>query len=57
VLAIGGALYAAGAVVYALKWPSLWPRVFGYHEVFHIFVIAATVVYFVFIMDSVALQR
>jgi hemolysin III len=57
VLAIGGALYAAGAVVYALKWPSLWPRVFGYHEVFHIFVIAATAVYFVFILDTVALQH
>lgn len=57
VLAIGGALYCAGAVVYALKRPSLWPKVFGYHEVFHILVIAATAVYFVFILATVALPR
>jgi hemolysin III len=57
VLAIGGALYCAGAVVYALKRPRLWPQVFGYHEVFHILVIAATAVYFVFIMATVALPH
>jgi hemolysin III len=57
VLATGGALYCAGAVVYALKRPRLWPKVFGYHEVFHILVIAATAVYFVFIMATVALPR
>jgi hemolysin III len=57
VLAIGGALYCAGAVVYALKRPQLWPNVFGYHEVFHILVIAASAVYFVFILATVALPR
>ena len=57
VLLIGGGLYSAGAAAYALRWPRLWPYVFGYHEVFHIFVIAATAVYFVFIMDTVALSR
>lgn len=31
----GGAAYTLGAVVYALKRPDPWPRVFGYHEVFH----------------------
>jgi hemolysin III len=57
VLLVGGGLYSAGAAAYALRWPRLWPYVFGYHEVFHIFVIAATAVYFVFIMDTVALSR
>jgi hemolysin III len=57
VLAIGGALYCAGAVVYALKRPQLWPHVFGYHEVFHILVIAASAVYFGFILATVALPR
>ena len=57
VLATGGALYCAGAVVYALKRPRLWPRVFGYHEVFHVLVIAATAIYFVFILATVALPR
>ena len=40
--AIGGGLYTIGAIVYALKRPNPWPRVFGYHEVFHTLVIAAT---------------
>jgi hemolysin III len=33
-LAAGGA-YTAGALVYARKRPDPWPRVFGFHEVFH----------------------
>jgi hemolysin III len=57
VLAFGGALYSAGAVVYALRWPRLWPRVFGFHEVFHVLVIAASAVYFVFITYTIALPR
>jgi hemolysin III len=36
----GGLLYTIGAVVYALKWPDPWPRVFGFHEIFHLFTIA-----------------
>lgn len=36
----GGVLYTVGAVVYAVKRPNPWPRVFGFHEVFHLFTIA-----------------
>ena len=36
----GGLLYTMGAVVYALKWPDPWPRMFGYHEIFHLFTVA-----------------
>jgi hemolysin III len=57
VLGIGGALYSAGALVYALRWPNLWPRVFGFHEVFHLLVIAASAVYFVFIAATIAAPR
>jgi hemolysin III len=46
-IAVGGALYSIGAVVYALRRPDPWPRVFGFHEVFHAFVIAAAVCHFV----------
>jgi hemolysin III len=35
----GGVAYTLGAVVYALKHPDPWPRVFGYHEVFHLFTV------------------
>jgi hemolysin III len=37
----GGALYSIGAVVYAAERPDPWPRVFGFHEIFHCFVVAA----------------
>ena len=40
-VAAGGLLYTAGAVVYALRRPDPVPAVFGYHEVFHALVIAA----------------
>jgi hemolysin III len=46
-LAVGGGLYTLGAVVYAMRRPDLWPRTFGFHEVFHTLVIAAAVVHFV----------
>jgi hemolysin III len=42
----GGLLYTAGAVVYATQRPNPNPAVFGYHEVFHLLVIAAAVAHF-----------
>jgi len=46
-LGAGGVLYTMGAVVYARQKPDPVPHVFGYHEVFHAFVIAAATVQFV----------
>jgi hemolysin III len=43
-IALGGLLYSAGAVVYATKRPDPSPEVFGYHEIFHLFVIAAAAI-------------
>jgi hemolysin III len=37
----GGVLYIAGALSYHRRWPNPSPRVFGYHEVFHVYVCAA----------------
>jgi hemolysin III len=42
----GGALYTLGAVIYATQRPDPFPRVFGYHEVFHALVIAAAACHF-----------
>ncbi len=42
-VAAGGLLYTAGAVVYAIQRPNPNPAIFGYHEVFHLFVIAAAI--------------
>ncbi len=52
-LALGGALYTAGALAYALKRPALWPRVFGYHEVFHLATLAANAAFFAFMVFEV----
>lgn len=37
---IGGAIYLLGGVVYARRAPDPWPRWFGFHEVFHLLVVA-----------------
>lgn len=46
-LAAGGGLYTIGAMVYATQRPNLWPRTYGFHEVFHTLVIAAALVHFI----------
>jgi hemolysin III len=45
-LAVGGALYSAGAIIYALRRPNPRPAVFGYHEIFHVLVIAAAAAHY-----------
>ncbi len=52
-LGLGGALYTLGALVYAARWPDPFPRVFGFHEVFHAFVIAGSAVHFALIATYV----
>jgi hemolysin III len=42
----GGILYSVGGVIYALQRPNPFPRVFGYHEVFHLFVIAGSITHY-----------
>jgi hemolysin III len=42
----GGVAYTVGAVVYATRRPDPFPRVFGYHEVFHALVILAAVMHY-----------
>jgi hemolysin III len=45
-LILGGVLYTIGGVIYAARRPNPWPRVFGYHEVFHLLVIAGSALHF-----------
>ena len=44
---VGGGLYTLGALIYAAKWPDPFPRILGFHEVFHLLVVAAAVTQFV----------
>jgi len=50
----GGVLYTVGALVYALKWPRLSERWFGFHELFHSFTIAAFLTHFAAVAITVA---
>lgn len=45
-LVLGGVAYTIGGVVYALGRPNPWPRVFGYHEVFHALVVAGSALHY-----------
>jgi hemolysin III len=52
-LAAGGVLYSLGAVVYATRRLDFWPGVFGFHEVWHLFVSAASAAHFIFVLGYV----
>jgi hemolysin III len=44
-LAAGGVFYTVGAVIYGSRWPNLAPG-FGFHEVFHVFVLLGSLSHF-----------
>lgn len=48
-----GALYTVGLVLFSIRRPRLFPRIFSYHEVFHIFVIAASALHFLLVVKYV----
>ena len=52
-IAVGGVLFTAGAITLLTHWPDPFPRVFGYHEVWHVMVVAAVVCHFVAIASVV----
>jgi hemolysin III len=43
---LGGVSYTVGAVIHAAQRPDPWPEVFGYHELFHVFVLVALLLHF-----------
>jgi len=50
----GGLLYTVGMVLFVTRRPQLWPRVFSYHEVFHVCVCAASALHYTAILTYVA---
>ena len=44
---VGGALYSVGALAYATTWPNPFPATLGFHEIFHLLVVAAAATQFV----------
>ncbi|MBN2800612.1 MAG: hemolysin III family protein [Deltaproteobacteria bacterium] len=53
-LVAGGVVYSVGAVVYALKRPDPLPGRFGFHELWHLFVIGGAALHYVLIAGYVA---
>jgi hemolysin III len=49
-LVSGGLLYTAGAIVFAARRPDPRPEVFGYHEIWHTFMVAAASCHYAMIL-------
>ena len=54
-LFVGGAFYTTGAVIYATRRPDPFPRVFGFHEIFHLLVVAAAICHYVMVDAAIRL--
>ena len=52
-LVAGGMSYTIGAVLYATKWPFRESKIFGFHEIFHIFIIIGSIFHYFFILKYV----
>ncbi|MGE5485937.1 MAG: PAQR family membrane homeostasis protein TrhA [Ignavibacteriales bacterium] len=52
-LATGGLFYTAGAILYAVKWPNPWPGRVGFHEIWHLFVLAGSAAHFAAVLTLV----
>jgi hemolysin III len=56
VVLLAGLVDTAGALVYATKRPNPWPRVFGFHEVFHTCTVVGAAM-FAYVVAFIALPR
>ena len=52
-IVLGGVFYTVGAVVYARKKPDPFPGVFGFHEVWHLFVMAGSLCHYLAMFTAV----
>ena len=49
----GGVVYSLGAIGYGLKFPTLNPKIFGFHEMFHLLVVIAAIMHFIAIYNLI----
>lgn len=53
----GGLAYTVGAAIYAKKWPNPWPPTFGFHEIWHLFVMLGSGLHYVAILKLVSVPQ
>lgn len=49
-LGAGGFFYTVGGILYALRWPGRDRKYFGFHEVFHIFILLGSICHYVMML-------
>jgi hemolysin III len=49
----GGVAYSIGAVIYALKKPNPIPGFFGFHEIFHVFILLGALLHYIMVYIAV----
>ncbi len=50
----GGITYSIGAIIYQRKKPNPWPGVFGFHEIFHVFILIGAFLFYITIFRELA---
>ena len=50
-LVLGGLAYSFGAIIYVFKWPDPFPPVFGFHEIWHLFVLAGSLCHYIGVVN------
>lgn len=50
---LGGVAYTLGALIYATKWLDFFPNRFGHHEIFHLFIMAGSVIHFIMMIKYI----
>lgn len=53
---VGGVMYTIGGIIYATKIFDFVPNRFGFHEIFHLFVMAGTLAHFIMIAGYILPQ-
>lgn len=49
-LLVGGIIYTLGGIIYGTKWPKLTGKWFGFHELFHLFVMGGSLCHYLMIL-------
>lgn len=55
-LILGGVSYTVGGLIYAFKYPKINNKYFGFHEIFHIFVLMGSFCHYWFVLKYVLIK-